>query len=221
MRTVTTLLLVTMLFTYFGCKDQDKSSQKSVESETEISAPRVELHAAVVTDNLKALLQHVKAGSDLNVPEHTRNSSPLITAAALGKFEAAKILVDAGAELNYKNMDGSTALHTAALFGKTDIAKILIDAGADLNIRNNDESTALHTAAFFCRVEIVEALLEKGADKTLKNNIGKTAYEVVQAPFENVKGIYDAIGAGLKPLGLELDYDYIKTTRPKIAEMLK
>jgi hypothetical protein len=40
-------------------------------------------------------------------------------------------------------------------------------------------------------------------------------------PFENVKGIYDAVGASLKPLGLILDYEQIKAARPKIAEMLK
>ena len=43
----------------------------------------------------------------------------------------------------------------------------------------------------------------------------------VEAPFEDVKFVYDAVGAALRPLGLILDYDHIKTTRPKIAEMLK
>jgi uncharacterized lipoprotein NlpE involved in copper resistance len=217
MKTVTTVILVVTLLTIVGCGNQDKSA----ESQTTVSAPKVDLHSAVVTGDLEVIRQHIKAGSDLNVLEPTRASTPLITAAFLGKTEAAKILIEAGADLNYKNADGSTALHTAAAFGKTEAAKILIDAGADLNYKNNDGSTALHTAAFFCHVEIVQALLEKGADKTLKNKTGQTAYEIVIIPFEDVKGYYDAVGAGLKPLGLKLDYDHIKTTRPKIAEMLK
>lgn len=45
--------------------------------------------------------------------------------------------------------------------------------------------------------------------------------EIVTIPFEDMKGAYDAIGAGLKPLGIKLDYDQIKAARPKIAEMLK
>lgn len=188
MRTITTVMLTLMLFTFVGCGTQDKSPQPSAKSQTTVSAPTVDLHSAVVTDDLEAIRQHIKAGSDLNVLEPTRASTPLITAAYLGKTEA---------------------------------AKILIDAVADLNLKNNDGSTPLHTAAFFCHVEIVEALLEKGADKTLKNKVGKTAFEIVEHPFEDVKGAYDAIGAGLKPLGLKLDYDHIKTTRPKIAEMLK
>ena len=210
-----------MLFTLVDCGNQDKSSQQSAESQTTLSAPKVDLHSAVVTDDLEAIRQHIKAGSDLNVLEPTRASTPLLTAAALGKTEAAKILIDAGADMNYQNVDGSTALHTAVAFGKTEVARILIDAGADLNCTNNEGSTALHAAAFLCRIEIVEALLEKGADKTLKNKSGKTAFETVEGPFEDVKGVYDAVGSGLKPLGIKLDYDHIKRTRPKIAEMLK
>jgi len=188
MRTIGTATLALMLFTFLGCGNQDKSPQQSAESQTTVSAPKVDLHAAVVLDDLEALRQHVKAGSDLNALEPSRASTPLITAAA---------------------------------FGKTEAAKILIDAGADLNYQNNDGSTALHTAAFFCSIEIVKALLEKGADKSLKNRMGQTAYEIVNIPFERVKGAYDAIGAELKATGLMLDYDHIKAARPKIAEMLK
>lgn len=177
-----------MLFTLIGCGNKDKSPGQSEESQTNISVPKVDLHSAVVIDDLEAIRQHIKAGSDLNVLEPSRASTPLITAAALGKTEAAKLLIDAGADLNY---------------------------------RNNDGSTALHTAAFFCNVEIVEALLKKGADKTLKNKTGKTAYEIVSTPFEVVQGAYEALEAELKPTGFKLDLDLIKTTRPKIAEMLK
>ncbi len=221
MRTTSTLVLALMFLTFAGCGDHDKTPQQSAESETEVSAPAVDLHSAVVTDNLEAIHRHIEAGSDLNVLEPSRLSTPLMTAAFLGKAEAAKILIDAGADLNYQNTDGSTALHTAAVFGKTEVAKILIDAGIDLDIQNNDGSTALHTAAFFCHPEIVEALMEKGADKSLKNKNGQTAYDVVIVPFEDVKGIYELVGTGLKPLGLKIDYDHIKNTRPKIAEMLK
>ena len=60
------------------------------------SVPTVDLHSAVVTGNLEAVRQHIKSRSDLNVLEPSRASTPLITAAALGNTEAAKILIDAG-----------------------------------------------------------------------------------------------------------------------------
>ena len=219
MKTITAVILVVALFIFIDCGNQDKSPRP--EEQQSVSAPIVDLHTAVYMMDYEAIRQHVKAGSDLNVLERSHKSTPLITAAVLGEPEAAKILIDGGADLNYKNIDGSTALTTAAAFGKTGVAKILINAGADLNSQNKDGSTALISAAFFCRLEIVKALLEKGADKTLKNKKGKTAFASVELPFEDVKGIYDTIGAELKPLGIKFDYDHIKTTRPIIARMLK
>jgi hypothetical protein len=118
-------------------------------------------------------------------------------------------------------MRGSSPLITATAFGQTEAAKALIDAGADVNFKNNEGSTALHTAAVFCRTEIVKALLDNGADKDVRNNAGRTALDAVEGPFEDIKPIYDQLRAALGPLGIELDYEHIKMTRPKIAEMLR
>jgi ankyrin repeat protein len=131
------------------------------------------------------------------------------------------LLTTYSSDLNEKDMYGSTPLIIAAAVGKTEVALALIEAGADLNIKNNDGSTPLITAAVFCRTEIVEALLNKGADKNARNNAGKTALQSVSRPFDDVKGIYDRLGAALEPLGLKLDYERIKMTRPRIAEMLR
>jgi ankyrin repeat protein len=209
MNKTVTIILPLMLLALVSCEKK------------EYPVPEIDLHTAVLTDNLEVIHQHIKAGSDLNVLESKHGSTPLITAAALGRPEAAEILINGGADLNYKNNDGSTALHTAVAFGKTEVAEILIDAGTDLNLKNNDGSTALHTAAFFCNVEIVKALLEKGVDKNIKNKNLATAFEIVEPPFEDIKAVYDAVGKRLKPLGITLDYEHIKTTRPKIAKILQ
>jgi hypothetical protein len=152
------------------------------------------------------------------------NSTPRVSlhAAALqGSIEAIQQHIQAGSDLNEKDVYGSTPLIISVTFGKTNVALALIEAGADMTISNNEGSNPLHIAAFFCRTEIVEALLEKGADINARNNAGKTALETVAGPFDDVKGIYDSIEKGLGPLGLELNYDRIKMTRPKIAEMLQ
>lgn len=220
MKTLITIILSFILLTTFGCGNKDNSPQ-SGDNETTVEVPNLDLHAAIYMRDTEAIKQHIKAGSDLNVLEPSRGSTPLITAAALGEPEAAKLLIDAGADLNHKNEDGSTALQTAIVFDKTKVAKVLIESGADLTITNNEGSTPLHTAAFFCREEIVKNLLEKGADKSIKNGSGKTALEIVAAPFNDVKEVYDAIGAGLKPVGISLDYERLEKTRPIIALMLK
>jgi len=145
----------------------------------------------------------------------------LHAAALQGNLNAIPRHIDAGSDLNAKDAYGSTPLVVAATFGKTDAARALIDAGADMTITNNEGSTPLHIAAFLCRTEIVQALLDKGADKTVRNKAGRTALETVSRPFDEVKGVYDGLGAALEPLGLRLDYERIKATRPKIAAMLR
>jgi ankyrin repeat protein len=219
---ISTAVGVLIILSIPGYGNRNESASCSEDSETAVlPVPAIDPHSAVVSDNLDMMRQHIEAGSDLNVLEPSRASTPLITAAALGRTEAARILIDAGAELNYRNGDGSTALHTAVVFGNSEIARMLINAGTDLNIQNNDGATALHTAAFLGRTDIVEVLLKKGADKSLKNKRGKTAYETVAGPFEEVKAVYDAIATVLKPFGVSLDYERIKAARPEIAAILK
>jgi CubicO group peptidase (beta-lactamase class C family) len=138
-----------------------------------------------------------------------------------GNVEAVRQHIAAGSDLNAKDAYGSTPLIIAAAFGKTEVARALIAAGADLDLTNNEGGTALHTAAFLCRPEIVRALLDHGANKYLRDDLGNTAFDAVAGPFEDVKGTYDRIAQALAPLGMVLDYDQIKTTRPRIAEMLR
>jgi len=168
--------------------DEALSEAPPSSSESNGAASRVGLHQAVIERDLGAVREHIEAGSDLNEKEPSGGSSPLIV---------------------------------AATFGQTEVARVLIDAGADVDQQSNDGSTALLTAAFFCRTEIVEALLAAGADKSMRNNAGSTALEVVTVPFDDIQGIYDYLGAVLGPYGLELDYERIKMTRPRIAEMLR
>ena len=152
----------------------------------------------------------------------TPPSVGLHVAAIQGNLEAVQQHIRAGSNLNESEPSrGSSPLITAAVFGRTEIAVALIEAGADVNYKNNEGSTALHSAALFCHTEIVKALLENGADKTIRNNDGRIPLDSVAAPFDDVKPIYDRLGRSLKPLGLNLDYERIKETRPKIAEMLQ
>jgi CubicO group peptidase (beta-lactamase class C family) len=142
-------------------------------------------------------------------------------AALKGNIEAVRQHIKAGSDLNEKDAYGSTPLIVATVFGKTEVARALIEAGADMKIRDNYGSTPLHIAALLGRTEIVKALLDKGANKYLRNNAGSSAFDIVAAPFEEDKGIYDSLAQGLGPLGLKLDCERIETTRPKIAEMLR
>jgi NAD(P)-dependent dehydrogenase (short-subunit alcohol dehydrogenase family) len=175
-------------------------------------------------DELVAMLDQVLEATR-PATEATAGESPAVgihEAIVAGDMDAMRALIAAGADLNAREPSGgSSPLITAATFGRSEAALALIDAGADLDQQNNDGSTALLTAAFFCRTEIVEALLAAGADKTIANNAGSTPLDVVTVPFETLVPSYDFLGSVLAPLGLELDYERIRRTRPEIAEMLR
>lgn len=182
----------------------------------------VTIAAAILT-----ITVYAKQGSS---SDKTKNLSALQStpgiglheAAITGNLEAIQLHIKAGSYLDEKELSGgSSPLITATTFGKSDVAMALIEAGADVNFRNNEGSTPLHTAAFFCRPEIVEALLDNGADKDIRNNAGSTALESVAGRFEDVRPIYDYLQASYGPLGLDLDFERIKLTRPVIAELLR
>jgi uncharacterized protein len=72
-------------------------------------------------------------------------STPLISAALFGKTEIAKLLINAGANLNIQNNDGSTALITASFFCRPEIVKMLLAKKANKTIKNNYGQTAYET----------------------------------------------------------------------------
>ncbi|MCG6189884.1 acyltransferase family protein [Maribellus maritimus] len=165
----------------------------------------------------KANEQPIRVQQPVNQPQMS-----LHAAVITGNMEMVNYHIKAGADINKKEAaGGSSPLITACVFGQTEAALALIKAGADVNQTNNDGSTALHTATFFCRTEVIEVLLANGVDKSIKNNAGSTAAESVTVPFETVKPIYDYFSKVYEPLGLTLDYEKLKATRPVIAEMLK
>lgn len=115
------------------------------ESESE-TVPEITLHEAVLMGNLKAVEQHINAGSDIDAQDQY-GSTALIVAATFGATEAAELLIDAGADLTITNGEGSTPLHVAAFFCRVEIVKALIDAGADVNAVNLAGRTALDSVS--------------------------------------------------------------------------
>jgi len=150
-KSVTTAMLVITLLINAGCGDKQgkstKEKQKSSVSQTKPKPPGIDIHTASFMGDLDAIKQHVKAGSDLDAQEPTVGSSALITAAVFGKTEVAKVLIEAGADVNLQNNEGSTALHSAAFLCRTELVKALLDNGADKNLRNIYGNTALESVA--------------------------------------------------------------------------
>ncbi|MCL4104737.1 UNVERIFIED_CONTAM: hypothetical protein GTU68_034176 [Idotea baltica] len=108
--------------------------------------PTISLWKAATTGNTAAVEQHIAADTDLNAQEDFGGSTPLILTAIFGQPEAAKILIDAGADLEKRNKSGGTALHLASFFCEPEVVQLLLQAGADPSKTNNDQLTPLGVA---------------------------------------------------------------------------
>jgi ankyrin repeat protein len=149
--------MVVLVATVASCQTKgttDKGGKKE--------APQVDIHTAIVTDNVEAVKQHIAAGSNINEKDPFGGSSPLISASLFGKTEMAKILIDAGADINFQNNDGSTALHTSSFFCRPEIVRMLLTKGADKTIRNRFGSTAYESVAgSFAEVKPAYDMMQK------------------------------------------------------------
>jgi len=98
-----------------------------------------------------------------------------------GQEEAARILIDAGADVD-RVSEGSIArvppLGTAAFVRSVRLARLLLDAGADADARGEGGFTALHAAAQNGDEELIRELLARNADREATTRDGSRAIDL-------------------------------------------
>ncbi|MBD3268276.1 ankyrin repeat domain-containing protein [bacterium] len=110
-------------------------------------APTVDIWTATAEGNMLELQKHIAAGTDLNQKEPAGGGTPLMAACVFGQTDAARLLIENGAELESKNNEGSTALMTAVFFCHPDTVKLLLENGADVNTTNQNGNTPMDVVA--------------------------------------------------------------------------
>ena len=147
LRTIIAITFLSMLLIMASCQQRKEPNRNAAVSQARVKPPKIDIHTAVMTDNIEALKQHIVAGSNINEKDPFGGSSPLISASLFGKTQMAKLLIEAGADLNFRNNDGSTALHTASFFCRPQIVKMLLAKRADKTIKNKYGQTAYESVA--------------------------------------------------------------------------
>lgn len=99
---------------------------------------------------------------------------PLGLACHFRRAEAARILIEAGADVNEPthNAQRITPLHSAVAGRSLEIARLLLEGGASVDIAQKGGYTALHAAVQNEQLEMVELLLAHEADPEKANDSG-------------------------------------------------
>jgi ankyrin repeat protein len=126
--------------------------------------------------------------------DHIESFSLLHWATMNNHTELAKMLIDAGADLNAKDKSEETSLHKAISYNLPEIVKMLIDAGADVNAENFAKQTPLHLAADENSIQIAKMLIDAEADLNAEDKDKQTPLHYAVTYYEKaiVKILIDA-----------------------------
>ena len=130
---------------------------------TTAKAPDIPLWEAAMNGNIKAVKQHIAAGTDVNAKDGG-GWTPLFYAAFSGRTEVAELLIAAGADVNAKDNLGT--LRYAASGGHKEIVELLIANGADVYAKGGGNGTTPLDMAIRLRRTETADLLRKHGGKT-------------------------------------------------------
>lgn len=103
--------------------------------------PRTRLVRAVSGGDLNEVEQLLESGAGINARQPREGSTALSTAALHGNVEAAKMLLDRGAQVERTNEDGNTPMHVAAFLCHEDVLAVLLENGGSVTTKNRRGET--------------------------------------------------------------------------------
>jgi ankyrin repeat protein len=155
--------------------------------------PMYQLVTAAAEGDGAAVARLLAAGADPNalVPARMPSGKALLgtalcMAAAHGRLEVARLLLDGGADPSLVKSDGATPLMAAALNGRLEVARLLLERGADPSLTSSNGLTPLVVAATNGQQEMLRLLLTLGrgaAVDAVSPDTGGTAFH--SACFED------------------------------------
>lgn len=128
---------------------------------------------AVLENNAQKIRTLLETGEDVN--QLAGNGETILCAASMmNKYEAAKVLIDNGADLQ------DNCLILAVANGNANVVKLFLDKGKNADtIANQNDDRLLHIAIRANYIEVTDILLKNGANKDIKNKDGLTPSDLI------------------------------------------
>ncbi len=150
------------------------------------NAQTCDLYKKVKEGDITAVRNMLDAGCAVDAKNSSGGWIPLHGAAYYNRVEIAKLLIDAGANVDIQDNDRygyGAALHLAAAYYRAEIAQLLLDADANVDLQNSWGATPLYRASFGetlsisaskRREDTVRVLLDANANAKLRDPLGMT-----------------------------------------------
>ncbi|XP_047107647.1 serine/threonine-protein phosphatase 6 regulatory ankyrin repeat subunit B-like [Schistocerca piceifrons] len=212
------------------------------------------LHIAVRNDDYEQTNRMIAEGADVNGRQSFNRDSPSTekghTIRCLGCYEAGgpvyyelsgesplfealrspkifKLLIDSGANVNFKDDHGCTALHRAVADMRCEVLEMLLDAGADPNIVDDCGVSSLHTlsdrrADVRDITKFAERLLQAGASVNVADHNGRTPlhYATKRGDSKHVKILLSA-GANVHAVDVNGATPLLITDKRHFTQIIK
>ncbi|PKA62632.1 E3 ubiquitin-protein ligase KEG [Apostasia shenzhenica] len=127
------------------------------------------------------------AGADPVAQDELHGRTALHIAAMVNDSELVKIILEAGVDVNIRNVQNTTPLHVALNRGANQCVGLLLSAGADCNLQDDDGDNAFHIAADAAKMIrenlnwIVVMLQHPDAAMEVRNHRGWTLCDFLEA----------------------------------------
>ncbi|KAI1378113.1 ankyrin [Hypoxylon crocopeplum] len=126
----------------------------------------------------RMLLEH---GADPNFVNPYDGSTMLNGICSEEYFEYAKLIIEKGANVNYRDFTGKSPIYWANACHNAKLMELMLAHGGEVNYFYNDEDpTILFQAARWGHKSNAEILLRHGANWAVKNKTGKTAIDIAR-----------------------------------------
>ena len=154
-------------------QEQQAALEKERREQAALEKQRLEQQAALEKQRLEQAALEKQQQEQQAVLEKAGAYS-LHDAASKDAYEAAKVLLKQGADINAQDKHGWTPLHHAAWNNAAATAEVLLKQGADIHAANKNGWTPLHWGALNNAANTAKVLLNSGADVNAKNENGDT-----------------------------------------------